>query len=226
MTSTFSVAGRCARTGHLGAVITSSSPAVGARCVRGKAGVGIILTQNVTDPRLPAVGLAALDMGYDALGALEAMKSVSPYSDYRQLAVVDSVGGSGVFSGTKVLKAYGEYCAPNVASIGNLLSNPDIPRAMAETFISNADHPIAERLLRAIEVGFRLGGEMDKEHSIALVVFIDKPFPYVDLRIDYSEDPLDDMWKLWNLYQPQADDYVMRAVRPSEAPSFGVIGDE
>ncbi|MCL6442262.1 MAG: DUF1028 domain-containing protein [Alicyclobacillus sp.] len=224
--STFSLAGRCPRTGELGAIITSSSPAVGARCVRGKAGIGMILTQNVTDPRLPGVGLAALEMGYGARGALEAMKSASEFAAYRQLAVVDATGGSAVFSGEGVLQAFGEYAAENVVSIGNLLSDPSIPRAMAEEFSAHPEQPLAERLLSAMSTGFRLGGELDQEHSIALVVFRDLPFPYVDLRIDYTEDPLSDMWTLWKLYAPQADAYVTRALAPAEAPSFGVRGDE
>ena len=49
---TFSIAGRCARTGMLGAVVTTSSMAVGGRCAYAKAGVGAVLTQHRTDPRL------------------------------------------------------------------------------------------------------------------------------------------------------------------------------
>ena len=45
-------------TGEVGVVITSSSPAVAARCAHVRAGVGAVATQNVTDPRL---GPALLD---------------------------------------------------------------------------------------------------------------------------------------------------------------------
>jgi uncharacterized Ntn-hydrolase superfamily protein len=78
----------------------------------------------------------------------------------------------------------------------------------------------------AIEKGFQMGGELDQEHSIGLLVFTDEPFAYVDLRIDYSENPLEDLKKLWEIYEPQANDYKVRAVVPELAPSYGVKGDE
>ena len=56
---TFSLLGRCTRTGMLGAVVTTSSIAVGSRCPFARAGVGAALTQHRTDPRL---GPLALDL--------------------------------------------------------------------------------------------------------------------------------------------------------------------
>ena len=55
---TFSIAGRCARTGMFGVAISTSSIAVGARCPWVRAGVGAVATQNVT---LPALGSQILD---------------------------------------------------------------------------------------------------------------------------------------------------------------------
>ena len=60
---TFSIAGRCARTGMLGAVVTTSSIAVGSRCPYAAAGVGAVLTQNRTDPRLGPAILDRLQRG-------------------------------------------------------------------------------------------------------------------------------------------------------------------
>ena len=56
---TFSIAGRCARSGMFGVAITTSSICVGARCPHARAGVGAVSTQNVTDPNL---GPLVLDM--------------------------------------------------------------------------------------------------------------------------------------------------------------------
>ena len=49
---TFSLVGRCRRTGMLGAAVVTSSMAVGARCPHVRAGIGTALTQHRTDPRL------------------------------------------------------------------------------------------------------------------------------------------------------------------------------
>ena len=48
---TFSLVARCAQTGRFGMVVSSSSPAVAARCAHARAGVGAAASQNVTDPR-------------------------------------------------------------------------------------------------------------------------------------------------------------------------------
>jgi uncharacterized Ntn-hydrolase superfamily protein len=222
---TFSVAGRCSSTGAFGVIVTSSSPAVGARCSRVKSEVGAILTQNVTDPRLATIGFSVLENGFDAQSSIRSMKEASPFPEYRQLAVVDSAGNSASFTGNKALGVHGEYCAKNVASIGNLLSDPTIPEAMAQVFLQSEGLPLPDRLISAIEKGFQMGGEMDQEHSIGLLVFTDEPFPYVDLRVDYSDDPLNELKKLWEIYSPLAEDYKVRAVFPPVAPSYGVKGE-
>ncbi|MGA1275753.1 MAG: DUF1028 domain-containing protein, partial [Gemmobacter sp.] len=49
---TFSLVARCAETGRFGMVVSSSSPAVAARCAHARAGVGAAASQNVTDPTL------------------------------------------------------------------------------------------------------------------------------------------------------------------------------
>src|SRR4029453_5084918 len=61
---TFSIAARCARTGMLGIAVSSSSPAVAARCAYAHAHVGAVGSQNITDPTL---GPRLLDLM--ALGA-------------------------------------------------------------------------------------------------------------------------------------------------------------
>ncbi|MED4207520.1 DUF1028 domain-containing protein [Neobacillus mesonae] len=224
---TFSVAGRCAKTGALGAIVTSSSPSVGARCAWVKSDVGAILTQNVTDPRLADIGIGTLHQGYDAESAIRTMKAASDYPEFRQLAVVDRNGSSSVFTGERALGTNGEFYAQDVASIGNLLSDPAIPTAMGQRFLELSNLSLPERLIAAIECGFNMGGELDQEHSIGLLVYhSDASFAFVDLRVDYSDDPLGDLKKLWEIYGPQAKDYKTRAIEPELAPSYGVKGDE
>ena len=49
---TFSLVSRCPDTGMFGVAISSSSPAVAARCSYTRAGVGAVASQNITDPTL------------------------------------------------------------------------------------------------------------------------------------------------------------------------------
>ena len=42
-------------------------------------------------------------------------------------------------------------------------------------------------------------------------------FAFVDLRVDLSPRPLQELRFLWELYQPAANDFVVRAVDPDKA---------
>ena len=69
---TFSIAGRCARSGAFGVAITTSSIAVGARCPHARARAGAVATQNVTDPNLGPLLLDLLEQGMSAPEAIAA----------------------------------------------------------------------------------------------------------------------------------------------------------
>src|SRR5438128_1964743 len=99
---TFSIVGRCARTGMLGAAVTTSSIAVGSRCAFAVAGVGAALTQHTTDPRLGPLMLDQLRRGCTVQEAIGAAVGGTPRSDWRQLGVVDSQGRTASFSGASV----------------------------------------------------------------------------------------------------------------------------
>ena len=73
---TFSIAARCARTGMLGLAVSSSSPAVAARCAYARAQVGAVASQNITDPTLGPRLLDLMALGATAPEAPERMLSV------------------------------------------------------------------------------------------------------------------------------------------------------
>src|SRR5882757_4649868 len=82
---TFSIAGRCARTGMFGIAITTSSMAVGSRCAFARAGIGAVLTQHRTDPRLGPLGLDLLAAGKTAAETIAALVASTPHHGWRQL---------------------------------------------------------------------------------------------------------------------------------------------
>ena len=86
---TLSIVGWCPRSGRVGMAITSSSPAVAARCANVRAGVGAASTQNITDPRLGPRLLDLLEAGHSPEAALEQVAAEHELIDYRQLSVVD-----------------------------------------------------------------------------------------------------------------------------------------
>ncbi len=69
--TTFSLIGRCERTGMFGIAIATSEMAVGSRCIHVAPGVGAVVTQASTNPRLGHLGLNLLRAGYAAPRVLE-----------------------------------------------------------------------------------------------------------------------------------------------------------
>ncbi len=124
---TFSIVGRCDVTGQLGLAVTSSSPAVAARCAHARAGVGAVASQNVTDPRLGGQTLDAMANGLSADAAINSIIAATKHATYRQLLAVDHTGQTAIFSGTKTLGINAECQGRNAAAAGNLLANKNIP---------------------------------------------------------------------------------------------------
>ena len=89
---TFSIAGRCASTGMLGAVVTTSAIAVGSRCAWTEAGVGAVLTQHRTDPRLGPKILEHLKRGAAPEAIVEQLERGDPDLTWRQLAIIAADG--------------------------------------------------------------------------------------------------------------------------------------
>jgi uncharacterized Ntn-hydrolase superfamily protein len=85
---------------------------------------------------------------------------------------------------------------------------------------------LGERLMRALEAGHAAGGEAGPVHSAGLKVADRLSWPSIDLRIDWSDRPIADLRRAWDVYGPQAAAYVQRAEDPTKAPSYGVPGDE
>jgi uncharacterized Ntn-hydrolase superfamily protein len=224
---TFSLVGRCARTGAFGAVITSSSQAVAARCSYARAAVGAACSQNVTDPLLGPRLLDELARGRSAEEALGAVVADAPHVEYRQLSVVDGQGRAATFTGDHALGRAATAHAEDCAAAGNLLASEDVPSAMVDTFAADADGELGDRLVAALEAGRDAGGEEDPVRSAGLLVVDDVGWPVTDLRVDWSDgDPVADLAALWERWKPQARDYVTRALEPNKAAAFGVGGDE
>ncbi|MGV0743773.1 DUF1028 domain-containing protein [Mycolicibacterium sp. XJ870] len=223
---TFSLAGRCARTGMFGAVVTSSSPAVAARCVWARSGVGVACTQNVTDPTLGSKLLDRLADGASAQGAMDHVVAHAAYPEYRQLTVVDVTGAVAFHSGARTLGTYTVVTGVDVVAAGNLLSSEKVPQAMVEAFEADPGRHLADRLLAGLRAGEDAGGEEGPVHSCGLLVVADAEWPLTDLRVDWADDPIIRLDEAWQVWQPQAEDYTLRARRPDLAPSYGVPGDE
>lgn len=221
---TFSVLATDGR-GAVGMAVTSSSPAVAARCIHLRAGVGGAASQNVTDPRLGPALLDALGSGLGAHSAMASVVEDRPLVEHRQLAVIDLDGVGAAFSGAKSLGIHGDRVASGVVAAGNMLAGLEVLDAVVTAFEASTGE-LEERLLRSLDAGLAAGGEAGPVHSAGLAVIRQVPWRETDLRVDWSERPLSDLGALLDLWLPQRDDYVTRGLDPAKAPSYGVAGDE
>jgi uncharacterized Ntn-hydrolase superfamily protein len=223
---TFSLVARCKDTGMFGVAISSSSPAVAARCSYARAGVGAVASQNVTDPTLGPLGLDLMEGGMTAAEAVAEIQRRGAFIDYRQVLVVDATGGTAIHSGPNSLGIWSEARAENVASGGNLLANADIPAAIVDGFLAAKGH-IGDRLIAAMRAGLAAGGEAGPVHSAGMKIVDKVSWPVADLRCDWTEDdPIEAIATAWDIYKPQLDAYIQRALDPRAAPSYGVPGDQ
>jgi uncharacterized Ntn-hydrolase superfamily protein len=222
---TFSIAARSADRQMFAVAIASSSPAVAARCAHARAGIGAVATQNITDPALGARILDALAQGAQAQAALDAALRATPFGAYRQLIVMGIDGPPAVHSGAHALGQAGSAIGRDAAAAGNLLAHGDVPALMIAAFESASGH-LGARLLAAMRAGLQRGGEAGPVHSAGLLIVREVSWPIVDLRVDWTEaDPIGALAEIWDIYAPQIDAYVQRALDPRAAPTFGVPGD-
>jgi uncharacterized Ntn-hydrolase superfamily protein len=224
---TFSIAARCARTGRFAVAVASSSPAVAARCAHARAGIGAVTTQNITDPRLGPQGLDLMALGADAEQTCAVLRQTAPHVEFRQLTVVDRHGRTACFSGKRVLGVHAMAQGRDVVSAGNLLANPNVPQAIVAAFEASGDATdLGERAIAAMLAGLAAGGEAGPIRSCGLLVVDEVAWPVADLRVDWHDEPLHELARLWSVWQPQLADYVTRALNPTTAPSYGVPGDQ
>lgn len=220
---TFSIAAR--HDGRFGMAVSSSSPAVAARCVHLKPGVGAAASQNVTDPRLGGRILDRLAAHGDAERALKEVGESATDLDYRQLTAVGSAGPTAWFSGKHTLGTHGAAVGPHSVAAGNMLVSSELPTIMVDAFES-ATGELEERLLAALRAAVDAGGEEGPVHSAGLAVVADVEWRVTDLRVDWAETPIDHLTEAVEVWLPQRDDYVRRGLRPANAPSYGVPGDQ
>lgn len=221
---TFSILGRCRRSGAFGCALATSSMAAGSRCHFVAPGLGAVLSQARSDPTLGALGIARLAAGRSAAETLADMIAATPHAAWRQLAVLDAAGGIAEFTGEKVAPPKGAVVGEDAVALGNAVANERVVGAILAGFAAQPDAPLADRLIAALEAGLEAGGELEPLRSAALRIAVPGvPFTPIDLRVDLAETPIAELRRYWTLWAPMADGYVERALHPDSAPATADI---
>jgi uncharacterized Ntn-hydrolase superfamily protein len=175
---------------------------VGNRVPWVRAGVGAIASQADTNPELGREGLKLLASGAAAQEALEKVLAADAGRELRQLSILDARGGRAVFTGAAVLRENdwaGSIEGADCIAAGNLITGRETLEAMLRGFESSSGF-LGERVLRALEAGQKAGGDKRGKVSAALILAREGAHPLLDLRIDRSDTPVQDLRVLFDDY--------------------------
>jgi uncharacterized Ntn-hydrolase superfamily protein len=212
---TYSIVARDDATGELGVAVQTAMLAVGSIVPWVRAGVGAVASQAFGEPAYGPRCLDALAAGSTAREALDAAQAADPMAAIRQVGVVGADGSVASATGTLCIDHAGDVVGDGFAVQANMMSTPEVWPAMASTFASTSG-PLARRLLAALCAGEAAGGDARGKMSAALIVVegVEAAQPgagtVVDLRVDRSNDPLEDLARL--LDAADADAGFNRAV--------------
>jgi len=222
--STFSIVGRCERTGQLGVAVSTADVAAGRLVTWARAGIGAVATQSWPSLYLAIDALDLLERGASAPEALEGVLAGDPGRSVRQLGVVDARGGSASFSGDECTMWFGEATGPNFAAQGNMLIRGQTVSAMADTFAAAADLDLAERLLVALEAGQAGGGDKRGRQCSALLVVDRQEYPLWDLRVDEHPEPVAELRRVFEVARLDLLPFVQGL--PTRENPMGNLTDE
>ena len=202
---TYSIVARDPRTGELGVAVQSHYFSVGSVVTWARAGVGAVATQSMAEPSYGPLGLELISSGKSSEEALRALLAADQKSEFRQVAMVDSQGRVAVRTGAKCIPFAGHVTGEQFSCEANLMSNGTIWGAMKDAYIANANLPLAERLVAALEGGERAGGDIRGKQSAALLVVSPNTSPVnwtgrlVELRVEDHPDPVEELKRLLRL---------------------------
>lgn len=214
---TFSIVAHDAATGEVGLAIATARPAVGALCAFAEAGVGAVATQAIVNPRLAFATLEAARARVGASRALAIALGEDAGFQRRQVLAVLTDGDAAAHTGSEVGAWAGHLCGDGFAVGGNLLVSGGPLEAMQVAF-RRASGSLGERLLVSLQAGDGAGGDRRGRQSAALYVVADEPWPTIDIRVDDHAAPIDELGRVFGLWQEHWGLYRTTGVFPPPAP--------
>lgn len=198
-TMTFSIVAWDSSTKMTGVAVATKHLAVGALVPHAKADVGAIATQAQTNPLLGIAGLQLLQehgangSNVDPITPQDVIATLleeDEQRDYRQLHLVDRLGRTAAWTGSKCVDWAGHFTFDNFSVAGNMLVGEETLTAMADAYQAKEGMEFCERLIQSLEAGEAAGGDKRGRQSAAIYVVHQDDYPHLDLRIDHHDDPI------------------------------------
>jgi uncharacterized Ntn-hydrolase superfamily protein len=220
---TYSIIARCPRTGQFGIGIASYSIAIGLHCDAAvRANTGVTLTLGFPRPQNNHLAIRLLAQGRTAGQVMEELRVNDPDSAWRQIAIADRESNVAAHSGASLAKWAGHRTGNGFAVFGDGLAGPQVLDAMAAAFEAAAPVGLDEQLLAALEAGQRAGGIAGAsgrlpERSAAMVLWANRTYNEVDLRVDLHDNAIAELRRIYVDYKPSIAYYEERARNPRNA---------
>jgi uncharacterized Ntn-hydrolase superfamily protein len=213
---TFTITAWDRETRSHGICIATNSPSVGSRCVFGKSRVGAVSFQSTAEPRLGALGVGLLKFGYSASKTLAELLTSDPFPDKRQIAIVDRDGAMAAHTGVKNRAYAGHIIGDSYIAMGNYIVSEAVNQGIAKNY-ENARKQGAsfvQSLMHAIEGGRDAGGQEVGHNSAAIMIYGQEEFADLDLRVDLHDEPVGELRRLVDWYEPLIPYYNERSHNP------------
>jgi uncharacterized Ntn-hydrolase superfamily protein len=221
---TYSIVAYDSVTGDLGVVVQSKFPNVGGIVPWGRAGVGAVATQSLSNTDYGERGLDLIAQGATAEEALRTVMSTDSMLQDRQVGVVDAKGNAASFTGKTTFdwaggrvgqggRAGGRVGGKGEVVVGrtyaaqaNIMVSDQTVKNMAETFERSRGN-LDDRLMAALKAGQAGGGDKRGMQSAALLVvrknggYLGANDRFIDIRVYDAPDPIAELERLHTLHK-------------------------
>lgn len=205
--TTFSIVARDEKTGQIGVAGTTHWFGYGKNVPHIQAEIGAVATQASTNLFYGTEGLKQLEISNSAKETLATLLEREPDSKgIFQVIIIDKDGNTAGHTGENTIYFANHITEKNVAFAGNFLANENILSTM-EQYYQNSNEPFALKLIKTLQRGQEVGGDIRGKRSAALKVTPKKgatnPWEDIlyDLRIDDNADPLTELERQYYVSQ-------------------------
>jgi uncharacterized Ntn-hydrolase superfamily protein len=179
--------------------------------------MGAASVQLIADPRQTQLAARLIQLGYSAAKVVSELEASDARIDRRQIGVVDSYGNTAAWSGPTKSGFSGHVLGNQFVSMGNAVVGEQVVDSMAATMDESSSLELPDRLMLAIEAGARAGGQLEGQFSAAMLVFGDEPFAEVDLRVDFHDNAVVELRRIYDWFKPLFPYYLNRPYDPDIA---------
>lgn len=204
---TFSIVAADPARQEVGVAVQSKFLAVGSLVPWAEAGVGAVATQAFVDATIGPRGLDLLRSGIAPEDCIPALTGSDTLREQRQFGLVSADGRAASFTGSGCFDHASSIVGDGFAAQGNVLAGRRVVESLAAGFQEDPDAPLADRLLRALELAQEAGGDRRGQQSAAVLVlrpnggYGGNHDRLLDLRVDDHSHPIQELRRIYGLHR-------------------------